>query len=87
MALRTSVKQMIEQARAEITNHSAQEAHRRVQEENALLVDIRDVRELERSGAVPGALHAPRGMLEFWIDPDSTYFRTVFAEDREFILF
>ncbi|MBM3338906.1 MAG: rhodanese-like domain-containing protein [Betaproteobacteria bacterium] len=52
------------------------------------LVDIRDVRELEREGSIPGALHAPRGMLEFWVDPESPYFKSIFAdEDKEFVLF
>ena len=52
------------------------------------LVDIRDVRELEREGTAPGAMHAPRGMLEFWVDPASPYFKPVFAdESKEFILF
>jgi hypothetical protein len=58
-----------------------------VDEENALLVDIRDIRELQRDGTIPGAYHAPRGMLEFWIDPESPYYKDIFGEDREFILF
>jgi len=78
---------MVTQARTEITNHTPEEAKRRVDEENALLLDIRDIRELQRDGTVPGAMHAPRGMLEFWIDPESPYFKEVFAEDREFILY
>lgn len=78
---------MVEDARLEIQNHSAEEAKRLSEEENALLVDIRDIRELEREGVVPGAFHAPRGMLEFWFDPDSPYFKEEFAHDREFILF
>ena len=82
-----SVGEMIAAARAEIDNHSPKEAQRRVEEEGALLVDIRDVRELQRGGVIPGALHAPRGMLEFWIDPSSPYFKEVFAEDREFVLY
>jgi len=82
-----SVQQMITEARAEITNHTPTESWRRVQEENALLVDIRDVRELQRDGVVSGAHHAPRGMLEFWVDPDSPYHKAVFAEDREFIFY
>ncbi len=85
--LKTSVKQMIEQARSEIQNHSAEEAKRRVDEDGALLVDVRDPRELEREGAIPGAFHAPRGMLEFWVDPESVYFKQQFAENRELILF
>ncbi len=86
-SLKKSVQQLVEDARREIQNHSAEEAKRRVEEENALLVDVRDVRELEREGQIPGAFHAPRGMLEFWVDPDSPYFKEVFADDREFIFF
>ncbi len=82
-----SVNEMIAEARKEIDNHSAEEAKRRVEEEGALLVDIRDIRELQRDGVIPGALHAPRGMLEFWIDPESPYYKEVFAEDREFVLY
>jgi rhodanese-related sulfurtransferase len=51
------------------------------------LIDVRDIRELEREGMVPGAFHAPRGMIEFWVDPESPYFKPVFGENKEFILF
>jgi rhodanese-related sulfurtransferase len=87
LKMKRSVQQMIDEARKHIDNLSPAEAQRRVTDEGALLVDIRDVRELERDGVVPGAMHAPRGMLEFWIDPESPYFREVFNEDREFILY
>jgi rhodanese-related sulfurtransferase len=50
-----------------------------------LIVDLRDIREIEREGRIPGSFHAPRGMLEFWIDPESPYFKPVFAEERRFI--
>jgi rhodanese-related sulfurtransferase len=86
LKLKKGVQQMIDEARKEIVNHSAEEAKRRVDEENALLIDVRDIRELQRDGVVPGAMHAPRGMLEFWIDPEFQYFKEVFNEDREFIL-
>ena len=82
-----SVEEMITEARAVIVGHTAAEAHRRQREENALLVDIRDVRELQRDGVVSGAHHAPRGMLEFWVDPASPYHKPVFAENREFIFY
>ncbi len=82
-----SVEQMIQEARKEIDNHSPEEAKRRVDEEGALLVDVRDIRELQRDGVIPGALHSPRGMLEFWIDPASPYFKPVFGEDIEFVLY
>ena len=77
---------MIAEARKHIDNHSPQETKRRVDEEGARIVDIRDVRELQREGVIPGAMHAPRGMLEFWIDPESPYFKPEFAEDKEFVL-
>jgi len=84
MAIR-SVKDMMAEARREITNHSPAEAKRRVEEEGALIVDMRDVRELQRGAVIPGAMHAPRGMLEFWVDPESPYYKPEFGEDREFI--
>ena len=85
--LKKSVSKLVEEARQHIDNHSAEEAQRRVQEENALLVDIRDIRELQREGVIPGAYHAPRGMLEFWFDPDSPYFKQELGDEREYILF
>ncbi|MCW8090635.1 rhodanese-like domain-containing protein [Alteromonas ponticola] len=54
---------------------------------DVVLVDIRDIRELENSGQIPGALHAPRGMLEFWVDPDSPYFKPIFGKTKSFILY
>ena len=81
-----SVKQMVEVAKSEIDNISPEEASRRATEEGALIVDIRDVREMQRDGAIPGAMHAPRGMLEFWVSPDSPYTKEIFGEDREFVL-
>ena len=52
-----------------------------------MFVDLRDVRELERDGMIPGAFHAPRGMLEFWVDPDSPYYKPVFAPGKTLILY
>ncbi len=81
-----SVNEMVAEAKTRIDNISPAEAHRRVIEENALIVDIRDVRELQREGAIPDSVHAPRGMLEFWVSPDSPYTKDVFQEGRELIL-
>jgi hypothetical protein len=50
-------------------------------------VDIRDVRELEREGQIPGAVHAPRGMLEFWVDPESPYYKPVLGQDQDLVLY
>ena len=79
------IKELCRQAKQEIDELSPEEANAMAVEAGALIVDIRDIRELWRDGAIPGALHAPRGMLEFWIDPDSPYHKTQFSEDRAYI--
>ena len=87
MALTTSVRQMVEAATARITTVPLDEARRLLDDASVQFVDIRDVRELEREGMIPGAFHAPRGMLEFWVDPDSPYFKPVFGEQKRFVLY
>jgi rhodanese-related sulfurtransferase len=82
-----SAKAMVEAARREIKELTAQEAIGLVGREDMVLVDVRDPRELARDGRVPGAFHCPRGMLEFWIDPESPYFKPVFGEDKTFVFF
>ncbi|MFG1286214.1 rhodanese-like domain-containing protein [Xanthobacter versatilis] len=77
-------KLLLEEANARVETLTPQDAQRRIAE-GALLVDVRDPRELEREGRIPGAFHCPRGMLEFWIDPESPYFKPPFGEDRAFI--
>ncbi len=83
----TPVKEMVDTAKARITSLSPQEARQRAESGAALLVDIRDIRELQREGRVPGALHAPRGMLEFWIDPQSPYHKPALATSQQLVLF
>jgi rhodanese-related sulfurtransferase len=78
---------LVETARAQITELSPQQAIPLVGDPGVVLVDIRDVRELDRDGRVPGAFHCPRGMLEFWIDPASPYHKPVFADDKQFVFF
>jgi rhodanese-related sulfurtransferase len=75
----TPVKQLVDEATAAIRTLSLAEAQAALGQPGMLFVDIRDVRELEREGVIPGALHAPRGMLEFWVDPASPYFKADFA--------
>ena len=87
MALNTTAGEMVARATAEIENVSVEEAMTLVGDDRILFVDIRDVRELDREGMIPGAYHAPRGMLEFWVDPASPYHKEVFASDRRFILY
>jgi len=81
----TGIRELIDQAEALIETLNVEQAAQLVENESALMVDIRDIRELEREGRIPGSLHAPRGMLEFWIDPESPYHKPVFAESRRFI--
>lgn len=82
-----SVKELVAEAKQQITSLSPLEAQSKVGSGNAILIDIRDVRELERDGMIEGAFHAPRGMLEFWADPESPYHKEVFATDSQLILF
>mgnify|MGYP001552775755 CR=1 FL=1 len=81
------VKDMVAEAKTRIESLSPEDAHARAEAGEALLVDIRDPRELARDGRVPGAFHAPRGMLEFWIDPESPYHKPPLATDKTLILF
>jgi rhodanese-related sulfurtransferase len=79
---------LVDQAMAQVTTHSVEAVRARMSDPSVQIVDIRDPRELERDGTVPGALLAPRGMLEFWVDPASPYFKPVFAdESKQFVLF
>jgi rhodanese-related sulfurtransferase len=82
-----SSAELVAAARSQITELSPQEAIPLVGNPEVVLVDIRDVRELDRDGRVPGSFHCPRGMLEFWIDPASPYHKPIFAEDKRFVFF
>ncbi len=87
MALKKGIKALLAEAEAAITTVTPQEAMALHNDANALLVDLRDIRELERDGRIPGALHAPRGMLEFWVDPESPYHRDIFVSGKRFVLY
>jgi rhodanese-related sulfurtransferase len=83
----TSVRALVEEAEKVIETLPVEDAIGLHGAANVVLVDIRDIRELQRDGRVPGAFHCPRGMLEFWIDPESPYHKPVFAEDKRFVFF
>lgn len=83
----TPIKELVDAAKVVITSLSQEEAEAKVTAGEALFVDIRDPRELEREGRIEGAFHAPRGMLEFWIAPDSPYHKEALATDKTLILF
>jgi rhodanese-related sulfurtransferase len=80
-------QQLVAEANAQIRTVSQDEAKQKLNDPNVVFVDIRDVRELERDGMIPGAFHAPRGMLEFWVDPGSPYFKDVFGSGKEFVFY
>ncbi len=83
----TSAWGLVEQAKSHIDNLSAAEVQAAIAANEAVIVDIRDFRELYAKGKIPHAVHAPRGMLEFWIDPTSEYYRDVFVPDKRYILY
>ena len=85
--IRTSVKQLVEEVSAEIETLSTQEAITVHADDDVVLVDLRDVRELAHDGKIPGCFHMPRGMLEFWIDPESPYFKELFHADKRFVFY
>lgn len=74
-----TARQLVDEAMAVVRTVPLEQARTLHAEGRVLFVDLRDVRELEREGVIPGAVHAPRGMLEFWVDPTSPYFRQAFA--------
>ncbi len=80
-------KALVEEADRAIETISSEDAVKLHGSDDIVFVDIRDPRELERDGRVPGAFHCTRGMLEFWIDPESPYHKPVFAQDKKFVFF
>ena len=82
-----SVKSMVEAAKREIEEIEAAEAVKLAGRDDVVLVDLRDPRERERDGKVPGTFNVTRGMLEFWIDPESVYYKPRFGEDKKFVFF
>jgi rhodanese-related sulfurtransferase len=87
MPITKGSKQLVAEANQQIRTVTQNEAKQKLEDTNVVFVDIRDVRELERDGMIPGAFHAPRGMLEFWVDPDSPYFKDVFGSGKEFVFY
>lgn len=80
-------KAMLDEALAKIETLSPAGAIALQGRDDVVLVDLRDPRELDREGRIPGAMHCPRGMLEFWIDPESPYHKPFFAQDKKFVFF
>jgi rhodanese-related sulfurtransferase len=87
LKLKKSVKQLLAEANAEVATVSAEQSLKLKDDPNVVFVDIRDIRELNRDGRIPGAFHAPRGMLEFWVDPESPYYKEIFGSGKKFLFF
>ena len=87
MPVTKTVKMLVAEAKEQTNSISPADAHDRQQAGDAILIDIRDIRELQREGRIEGAFHAPRGMLEFWADPNSPYHKEIFASKGELVLF
>ncbi|SMX22848.1 rhodanese-like domain-containing protein [Boseongicola aestuarii] len=86
--MKTLVKssaELVADARARISEIETADLVARLGDPNLVVVDIRDIRERQRSGFIPGSFHAPRGMIEFWVDPQSPYFKPIFGEDKRFV--
>jgi rhodanese-related sulfurtransferase len=80
-------KALLAEADAAVKTLDVEDVQKLLGDENVVLVDLRDPRELEREGKMPGAFHCPRGMLEFWIDPESPYAKEQFQQDKQFVFF
>lgn len=87
LKLKHGIKEMVANANAEIETVSVDAAKGLLGRDDVVFVDLRDPRELEREGKIPGAFHCPRGMLEFWVDPESPYHKPVFASGKTFVFY
>ena len=85
--LKTSASKMVNNARARIEEIETSDLVKMVEDPSVVIVDIRDIRERQRSGYIPGSFHAPRGMIEFWVDPESPFHNAIFAQERKIYVF
>lgn len=89
MKVKKGYKQLVAEAELQIEAIDSAELKARLEnlDESVVIIDLRDVREVKREGKIPGSLHIPRGMLEFWVDPDSPYYRSEFDKAEELVLY
>lgn len=85
MSLKKSSAELVAEARARIEEVETSDLIAMVDDPDVVIVDIRDIRERQRNGFIPGSFHAPRGMVEFWVDPDSPYFKEVFGQKKKYV--
>lgn len=87
MKLKKTAEQMVSEARERIREIETDELIGMLDDPDVVIVDIRDIRERQRSGFIPGSVHAPRGMVEFWVDPESPYHKEVFGQEGKTYVF
>lgn len=85
--IEVGIKAMLEAANAQVSTLEAVDAKSLIDDADTVFVDLRDPRELKREGKIAGAFHCPRGMLEFWIDPESPYAKSEFQQDKHFVFY
>jgi len=85
--MKIGFRELVANAESQIETITPQAALSRCKDDSTLVVDLRDVRERKREGKIPGSFHMPRGMLEFWIDPDSPYYKPIFSSKDKFIFY
>lgn len=87
LQLKRGIAGMVADANKEIATVAVEQAKSLLGNDDVVFVDLRDPRELEREGKIPGAFHCPRGMLEFWVDPASPYHKPIFASGKQFVFY
>ena len=87
MKLKVGYKELVKRAEEKILTISVEEALQLFGADDVVFIDLRDIRELYREGKIPGAKHVPRGMLEFWIDPESPYHKPIFTGNKRFVFY
>ena len=80
-------KTLLAEANADVDTITIETLQQTIGDDTIVVIDLRDIRELQREGHLPGAVHMPRGMLEFWVDPDNPYARPIFQEDKRFVFY
>ena len=85
--MKVGIKELCRRAEEKIETISVADALELYQDDAVTLIDIRDIREIQRDGKIAGAFHAPRGMLEFWVDPESPYHKPVFATGKRLVFY
>lgn len=85
--IKKGIKELLANANKTITTISIEDGKKLVGNDDHIFIDLRDIREIQRSGKIPGAFSCPRGMLEFWIDPESPYHKEVFNQDKSYVFY